>query len=120
MSDIPNSNKFNDELKKAGITRQEAKDQGLATIEQVKNKKVITGNVKVKKKSGVQKAADMFIAEDMAKVKEFVINDVLVPSIKEALSSIVKNGIDIILYGEPGRSKNGTRVDKVSFRNYNE
>lgn len=44
--------------------------------------------------------------------------EVLIPAIKKAISDIVTDGIDIILYGE---SKNGRRrstADRVSYRSY--
>ena len=43
--------------------------------------------------------------------------DVLVPSIKKALSDIVKDGIDMILYGDK-RSGNRSNSSRVSYRDY--
>ena len=73
---------------------------------------------KTKKKSEVKKFADVFIAEDVTSVKEYVINDVLIPAAKKAISDIITNGIDMILYGEArGRDRRGNG-SKVSYTKY--
>lgn len=79
--------------------------------------KVISGTVKTKKKNEMQKFADVFISEDVNNVKSYILMDVLVPAIKKAISDIIVNGIDMILYGETGHTKknNGT---KPSYRSY--
>ena len=89
------------------------------TAEQKKVQKVVSGPVTIKKKSGIQKFADTFIAEDVNKVKNYVVMDVLVPSIKKAICDIVKNGIDLFLYGDIDRSKKSNMPgSKVSYRSY--
>lgn len=80
--------------------------------------KVISGTVKPKKKSEVQKFANVFISEDVSNVKSYILMDVLVPSIKKAISDIVTNGIDMILYGETGKSKKNSTASKVSYQKY--
>lgn len=80
--------------------------------------KVVTGSAKPKKKNEIQKFADVFISEDVGNVKSYIIWDVLVPAFKKAISDIVTNGIDMILYGESGRSKKNSSVSKVSYRSY--
>lgn len=79
---------------------------------------VVTGNVKTKKKSDARKLADIFISEDIANVKSYVFMDVLVPAIKKAIADIVTNGIDMILYGESGRTKRSGTASKISYSNY--
>lgn len=83
-----------------------------------KVEKVVSGNVKVKKKNGVTKFADTFISEDIHNVKSYVITDVLIPSIKRAISEMVTNGIDMILYGSTGGRSKRSSADRVSYRNY--
>lgn len=79
--------------------------------------KVISGTAKTKKKNDVRKFADVFISEDVNNVKSYILMDVLVPAIKKAISDIVVNGIDMVLYGEANHTKkqNGT---KPSYRSY--
>lgn len=80
--------------------------------------KVTTGVVKTKKKSGFQKLADVFISEDASNVGSYIVGDVLIPVIKKAVSDIVTNGIDMILYGESGRGKKNTNASYVSYNSY--
>lgn len=92
-------------------------EQNEALAERKKLDKIVSGNVKIKKKSDVRKFTDIFISEDAANVKNYILMDVLVPAVKKAISDIITNGIDMILYGGNGR-KPGSRVDKVSYRDY--
>lgn len=81
-----------------------------------KIRKVVNGNVKTKKNSG-RKLANVFISEEAANVKSYVFMDVLVPAIKKAISDIVTDGIDMILYGE-SRDRKNKSTNKVSYRSY--
>lgn len=83
-----------------------------------KIEKVVQGTVKTKKKSEVRKFADVFISEDAENVKTFVLMDVLVPAIKKAISDIVTNGIDMILYGESGRTRKASPASRISYNQY--
>lgn len=80
--------------------------------------KVVTGPVKVRKKSEAKKLADIFISEDAGNVKNYIFMDVLIPAVKKAISDIVTNGIDMILYGETGRSRRSSGGSRVSYRDY--
>lgn len=81
--------------------------------------KVIKGTAKTRKKSEISKIGEVFISEDVNKVKSYVLMDVLVPAIKKAISDIVTNGIDMILYGESGRTNKDRRSSNyVSYRDY--
>lgn len=80
--------------------------------------KVVTGNVKTRKNE-VRKFTDIFISEDAANVKSYIFMDVLVPAIKKAISDIVTDGIDMILYGGTGGGRKKTSSgSKVSYRSY--
>jgi len=83
-----------------------------------KVEKVIAGTVKSKKKSEIRKFTDVFISEDIDNVKSYILLDVLIPAIKKAISDIVTNGIDMILYGETGKTKSNSTASKVSYRSY--
>lgn len=89
-------------------------ERNAAVAERKKLDKVVSGNVKTKKKSDIHKFTDIFISEDAANVKNYILMDVLVPAVKKAISDIITNGIDMILYG----GKPGSRADKVSYRDY--
>lgn len=82
--------------------------------------KVVTGSVKTQKKGGLQKLSDVFISEDVSNVKSYILMDVLVPAMKKAISDIVTNGIEMILYGESGSKRSSSSGSKVSYRSYYE
>lgn len=85
--------------------------------ERKKLDKVTNGKVKTKKKSEVSKFTDIFLAEDIPSVKSYIIDEVLLPAAKKAISDIVTNGIDMLLYGET-RSKNKDKGSRVSYNKY--
>lgn len=88
--------------------------------EQKQLPKVVQGTVVKKKKSDIGKLADVFIAEDAKNVKNYILMDVVVPLIKNAIEDIVTNGIRMILRGETSARKSSTAASKVSYRSYYE
>lgn len=88
------------------------------SIEKKEITKVVNGKVRVKKKTGISKFADTFISEDAQNIKSYVLQDVLIPAIKKAISDIVGNGIDMILYGETGHSKKRSNSSQISYTKY--
>lgn len=96
----PNSRKFKEEQKEK------------------KTDSVVTGSVRLKKKSEFGKLRDIFISEDVSNVKSYILMDVLVPAIKKAVDDIVTNGIHMILYGGRGQTKSTSPASKVSYRSF--
>lgn len=94
-----------------------SKAESTKSAEKKEIKKVVT-ETKVKKKSGMSKLAGNFISDDAKNVKSYVIMDVLIPAMKKAISDIVTNGIDMILYGETGRTKRTGSTTYVSYNKY--
>lgn len=86
-------------------------------VEKKKIEKVIDGTVKTRENKG-RKLADVFISEDASNVKSYVFMEVLVPAIKKAISDIVTNGVDMILYGGKGGGGRSSSTSKVSYRSY--
>ena len=101
----PNSHKYKEEQKKKQVS------------EEKKVEKVVSGKVKTKKKSEIKKFTDLFISEDANSVWNYIVSDILVPSIKKTISDIVTNGIDILLNGEPSQKRKSSG-SKVSYRSY--
>lgn len=63
------------------------------------------------------KFVNSVISEEAGNVKNYILGDVLIPALKKAISDVVTNGIDMILYGETGHtSKN--RGSKISYIDY--
>ena len=105
----PNSNKYK---------KEQAEENQPETKKKVE--KIVTTTA-VKRKNGVRKFADTFISEDAANVKSYVVSEVLIPALKKAISDIVTDGIDMILYGGSGKSRqNNTRTSYISYRNYSD
>lgn len=80
--------------------------------------KVVSGSVSTRENKG-RKFLDTFISEDTANVKSYIFMDVLVPAIKETVSTIVKDAVDIILFGgSSGSSSRGRTGSKISYRSF--
>ena len=101
----PNSHKYKNE-------------KGLAQNEKKKVEKAIQGTAKVKKSNELRKITDIFISEDIANVKSYIVMDVLIPTIKKAVSDIVKNGIDMILYGSVSPMRSNSTANRISYSKY--
>lgn len=92
----PNSHKYKAEVKELAADK--------------KVEKVVSGGVKTKKKTGVQKFSDVFIPEDINDVKRYIFTDVLIPAGKKLISEIV----DALLYGASGQRPKST-ASKVGY-----
>lgn len=96
------------------------KESETRTVPDKKVEKVISGDAKVRKKSGFEKLKDSLVSEDSKNVKSYIITGVLIPSLKKAISDIVTTGIDMILYGESRHSRNSSGGSKISYQKYYE
>lgn len=77
--------------------------------------KVVTGAAKTRKKSEVRKFANIFVPEDTENVKSYILTDVIIPGIKNAIADVVS----IMLFGDSGRI--GGRKDgrsRVAYQKY--
>ena len=77
-----------------------------------KLEKVVSGEAKTRKKSEVKKLANIFVPEDVENVKSYILIDVIVPGIKNAIA----DAVSIMLFGEAGRL--GGRNNKGSRASY--
>ncbi len=107
-----------EEYKSNSYRSKETQKNDNVKPEDRKIEKVVTGVVKTKKKSKFSQAMDNFISEDAKNVKSYVFGEVLIPAIKKAISDIVTDGIDIILYGETRGKNRRSTADRVSYRSY--
>lgn len=64
----------------------------------IPERKVITGETTVRKKSEFRRFVDIFIPEDVASVRDHIVNDVIIPKMKNVISET----IDTFLYGSSG------------------
>lgn len=90
-----------------------SREESLAQSEK-KVEKVVSGKAHTKKKSGIQKFADIFVPEDVGDIKTYIVTTVIVPSIKKA----IMDAMDMFLYGESGSRNRAGSASKVSYRSY--
>lgn len=86
-------------------------------VESRKVEKVIKGTAKVKTNK-VRKFADIFLAEDRKNVKEYILLDVLVPSIKKAIDTIISEGTHMFLWGSKGGGNRTSTGSKISYSRF--
>ena len=102
---LPNSNKYKE--------KQKASSNDGKKIE-----KVISGKAIVKKKSEASKLADIFIAEDIKNVGSYILMDVIVPTLKRAITDVIKNGVDMLFYGSRGTAGKSSTASRYSYTPY--
>ena len=92
-----------------------SKKSKINTVED-KNKvdKIVKGKVKTKKKNSILAS---FINDDLQDVKKYIVEDVLIPTIKKTITDVVKNSIDMFFYGEVSRS-NRSNSSRISYSSY--
>lgn len=100
----PNSHKYREEQRKAAS-------------EEKRVQTAVTNNVRIKKKNGASKLADIFIAEDINNVKEYIFKDVLIPTIAKTLVDIITDSANMIFLGRTGRS-NGSGLKVNNYTSY--
>lgn len=76
---------------------------------------VVSNPGKKKKKSGLEKVKGSFVASDGSNIISYLAQDVLIPALKKMFVQAVKNGIDMLVYGEP--TGNETKNGKIGYRN---
>ena len=84
------------------------------SLEKKEIQPVATG--KVKKKSSFNRFFDIFVADEKADVKRYVVFDVLIPSIKKAVWDIIAGGLEMVLFGEKRDTKSS--ASKISYTSY--
>lgn len=102
MREVPNPNDY-----PAGEKSAENREKEI--------RKVITGNVKVQKKSLGYKFREIFQLRDLSEIKSYIYQDLIVPGFKKAVRGIV----DIILDGEV-RSYSTKSNGYVNYRGMSE
>lgn len=65
---------------------------------------IIPESRKVKQNAGSKFLSNLF-ADDISNVKDYILWDVLMPALKNAISDTVTNGIDILLFGQSRSGK---------------
>ena len=86
-----------------------------------KVEKVISGETKVRKRSLVKRFADIFLSEDVGDVKQYLIYDILIPSIKENIYEAINGAVSMLFFGEATRrsKRPASPGSKGTIINYN-
>lgn len=104
MGDIPgNSHK-----------EREAAEQVTEPREKVE--KIIEGKVITRKTSLFKRAARSMVADDAQNIGEYLITDVLIPSVKNLLADLVGQGANRILFGTARNRQRGVLGDRPGLR----
>lgn len=98
----PNSHKYREE-------QQETTAQDKPKVEPV-----LANPAKVKK-SGIRKLKGNIISEDARNVKSYLLQDVIIPAIKNTIEDVVIKGIRVALRGESGARDKRSPVEYVSY-----
>jgi len=85
--------------------------------EERKLEPVVTGATSKKKKSEWSKIKNQLISEDASNIKTYLLSDVLIPAIKKTVVDLVKQAIDILVYGKSTTAKTSS-ASKISYRSY--
>ena len=104
----PNSHRFREEQAKNEEKKPEVQ-------------KVVTGSAKTVKKSGARKVADLFTSENSGNLGEYILMELVVPSLKKLIYEMGQDSLDMILFG--GTRKNESRStpsNYVSYRQYSD
>ena len=80
---------------------------------------IVSAPVKTKPKSAWNKFTDSFVSEDGAKIKDYILMDILLPSVKKTISDMVTNSVDMLLFGGKNTSsRSNVPATRVSYRSY--
>lgn len=87
--------------------------------QQKKEVKAVVKHAETREEPVGKKLSNTFLSEDMDNVKTYILFDVLIPSIKDAISAIIHNGSDMLIYGvtSGGKNRSNNRGTYVSYNN---
>jgi hypothetical protein len=77
------------------------------------SRKVIQGTARTKKKSELQKAAGSFVSSDIRSVGSYALSSIVIPAIKNTIVSVIKDGIEMLFFGEAKRSSSSSTGARV-------
>lgn len=103
----PNSHKYREEQRELRQTEEESPV-----------KKTIKHGASFKKKTRAEKLADVFIAEDVASVKSYVWEKVIVPKVKDLIFLIVTEGANMLLLGGAGKVQKSASESRTVYTRY--
>ena len=72
-----------------------SRERAKAELPEKKVEKIVSGSVKTKKKSGINKLAGIFVPEDVDNVKSYIFEDIVVPAVKDIILDAVKAVLEL-------------------------
>lgn len=102
----PNSHRFKETQKEAPAS---------ASPEKPKVEKVVAGKVTAKPKGEFAKFFETFFVKDIRDMKDWLIKDVLVPTLKDTVWTVIARGSERMLYGEAGHSPKNSKLPFVNY-----
>lgn len=91
-----------------------SKERQNEPVPEKKVEKIVSGSVKSKKKSGIEKLTSVFVPEDVDNVKSYIFEDIVVPAVKDIILDAVRAFLGV--NGRPDRK--GSPSSKVAYRRY--
>ena len=79
--------------------------------------KVISGKAKLKKQSS-GKIKELFVASEASNVRDYIIYDIIIPTIKDTLYNVFVNGLSMTLFGNTKGGRRGDSGSHVSYVKY--
>ncbi len=77
---------------------------------------IVSGDIKRKKKSGLQKFANDFISEDIDNVKSYVWTEIVLPNIKDIAFNSLRTAFEMFIYGNDNQNRsNRNRQSRTSY-----
>lgn len=98
----PNSHKYKQEQREAAQMENERRVE-----------KVVSGVAKTKKKSEARRFMDNFITEDAQSIKSYIVMDVIIPAIKNAILDTVE-----MILGGNGKKRKRSTLDRITYTDY--
>jgi hypothetical protein len=96
-------------------------DQKDADPGEKKTVKVIQGKAVVKKKNVFRRSKEMFFAADFGTVVDFIIGDVILPALRDAMVDTAARGTERLVYGEARRERRPRPTSyssRIQYNNY--
>ena len=84
-------------------------------------KKVVEGKVKVRKKTILEKMKESLFAEDATNIGDYIVDEVIIPATKKAITDVVSDGINMLIYGQTSSRRPSSvipSVSRVTYRDY--
>lgn len=82
------------------------------------NEKVIKGSAKIHQKTTGEKLKETLFGEGVDNVGDYVVFDVIVPTLKEMVVNSVSDGINMLLFGETKRGRSSSRNNRSGYVQY--